>query len=60
MDRNKIDKKIRVNRKNNGAMLKDGKKVQRYHNDYSPKYGEGFDIYEKAKEKARKVKKGEN
>lgn len=35
------------------------KKTGRYHNDYSPRYTEAFDIYEKAKNhvKAQKRKK---
>ena len=35
------------------------KKTGRYHNDYSPRYHEAFDIYEKAKQHAREQKKKE-
>lgn len=28
----------------------------RYNNDYSPKYGDPYDIYEKAKEHAKKIR----
>lgn len=29
----------------------------RYHNDYSPKYGKPYDIYDKAKEHMKKIRK---
>lgn len=28
-----------------------------YHNDYSPRYGKSFDIYDKAKEHMKKLRK---
>ncbi len=31
----------------------------KYHNDYSPRYAKPFDIYEKAKQQAKKIKKDE-
>ena len=36
------------------------KKTGRYHNDYSPRYTEAFDIYEKAKDHVKAQKKKEN
>ncbi|MCD8020471.1 MAG: hypothetical protein LUF92_13090 [Clostridiales bacterium] len=33
------------------------KKKGRYHNDYSPRYQEQYDIYEKAREHIKKRKK---
>ena len=33
------------------------KKTGRYHNDYSPRYTEAFDIYEKAKNHVKAQKK---
>ena len=35
------------------------KKAGRYHNDYSPRYTEAFDIYEKAKNHVKAQKKKE-
>ena len=35
------------------------KKTGRYHNDYSPRYTEAFDIYEKAKNHVKAQKKKE-
>ena len=35
------------------------KKTGRYHNDYSPRYHEAFDIYEKAKNHVKEQKKKE-
>ena len=35
------------------------KKTGRYHNDYSPRYQEAFDIYEKAKNHVKEQKKKE-
>ena len=35
------------------------KKTGRYHNDYSPRYHEAFDIYEKAKNHAKEQRKKE-
>lgn len=35
------------------------KKSGRYHNDYSPRYKEAFDIYEKAKNHVKEQKKKE-
>lgn len=35
------------------------KKTGRYHNDYSPRYHDAFDIYEKAKNHAKEQRKKE-
>ena len=35
------------------------KKTGRYHNDYSPRYHEAFDIYEKARNHVKEQKKKE-
>lgn len=35
------------------------KKAGRYHNDYSPRYQEAFDIYEKAKNHVKEQKQKE-
>ena len=32
------------------------KKTGRYHNDYSPRYSEAFDIYEKAQKKKERLR----
>lgn len=59
-----MERKIRVNRKTVDSKVEfDQTKVgkernnERYHNDYSPRYGEGYDIYEKAREQAKKAKR---
>lgn len=66
MEESKKKKRIRVNKKTDNSKfsseIESGKKQdargkERYHNDYSPKYGSGYDIYEKAKEQVRRVKK---
>lgn len=36
-----------------------GKTRERYHNDYSPRYQEPYDIYEKAKRHMKKQRKKE-
>ena len=40
-------------------MNKEEKQKGRYHNDYSPRYQEAYDIYEKAKAHMKKRKKEE-
>ena len=40
-------------------MNKEEKQKGRYHNDYSPRYQEAYDIYEKAKSHMKKRKKEE-
>ncbi len=66
MEESKKKKRIRVNKKTDNnefpSEIESGRKQdvrerERYHNDYSPKYSPGYDIYEKAKGQARKMKK---
>ena len=44
---------------NTSAASTDGMKGN-YHNDYSPRYGEAYDIYEKARSHVKKLKQNQS
>ena len=48
-----------TNKEGENPVNKEEKQKGRYHNDYSPRYQEAYDIYEKAKAHMKKRKKEE-